>query len=171
MNMMCNEIKKDNVEEFLKIMKNQNIDNGFVLAFYTNEKISIESYEKFENRFDDDKINHLLELRFYNKSKELKIWRNSIIEEFTFRVLDENDERDSFIEKQFLDIDNKKTTKSNDFTKLTSTGGGQYTIDSSVDCNNGVLNIINYIKYTKEGLAKIVDFRILGIEGGGSNVK
>ena len=169
--MMCNEIKKDNVEEFLKIMKNQNIDNGFVLAFYTNEKISIESYEKFENRFDDDKINHLLELRFYNKSKELKIWRNSIIEEFTFRVLDENDERDSFIEKQFLDIDNKKTTKSNDFTKLTSTGGGQYTIDSSVDCNNGVLNIINYIKYTQEGLAKIVDYRILGIEGGGSNVK
>ncbi|HAH18369.1 MAG TPA: hypothetical protein DCL29_05105 [Eubacterium sp.] len=168
---MCNEIKKDNVEEFLKIMKNQNIDNGFVLAFYTNEKISIESYEKFENRFDDDKINHLLELRFYNKSKELKIWRNSIIEEFTFRVLDENDERDSFIEKQFLDIDNKKTTKSNDFTKLTSTGGGQYTIDSSVDCNNGVLNIINYIKYTQEGLAKIVDYRILGIEGGGSNVK
>lgn len=168
---MSNKIKKDNVEEFLKIMENQKIDNGFVLAFYTNEKISIESYEKFENRFDDDKINHLLELRFYNKSKELKIWRNSIIEEFTFRVLDENDERDSFIEKQFLDIDNKKTTKSNDFTKLTSTGGGLYIIDSSVDCHNGVLNIINYIKYTKEGLAKIADFRILGIEGGGRNVK
>lgn len=117
---------------------------------------------------------HLIELRIFMDSYELKISRLDIGSDFSWRCINDDEfkkvlsnEPDAFLslfvnrtfdEEHYLDID---STKSNGFSYST-TGGGKYTLPIEK------IKIRNYLEYDENGIVIISDFRIVGFVQKGS---
>lgn len=131
-----------------------NITNGSMIVMYTH---------KFECCYQQKitDTDHLLELRVFDKDKELKIMRPTIADEFFYRIIDDTKNfDDNYIEEEhYLDIDTKKS-KGMDYV---TTGGGRYTLP--IENAERVL-IRNYISYDEQGIAQITDFRVVKYIGG-----
>ena len=160
-------VAEDRISEII----NENLKQGYIfIAIYTNEV----KCEKYIETISD--IPHLLEIRIFNESTELKAIRTAMGKDFIWRIADDEyfaeqlkNVDDDFenkiknrvlIEKQYLDIDEKKTKELAENTYIT-TGGGEFT----VPLNEAKKVIIkNYINYDEQGILKITDFRIVGFE-------
>lgn len=108
------------------------------------------------------KYDNLLDLRVFNKDKELHIYRGSIGDKLKFRLAcDENLDLEYFFdEHQLLDIDTI-ATKINKNGMLVSTRGGEYRLPLSSAEDDAVV-IRNYLSYDVEtGRAQIIDFRVV----------
>ncbi len=161
--MTIEKYKKDQLVEAIR-----DTNASYIMPFYTDKKLGIWPLDKFD--VDAIDINHLLEVRVFNKESETRIWRNSISEDFKVRTLDESDPRDTIEETQFLDIDTTKTRQDADqygTIEVVSTGGGKYRLPAELYDDDAKLKIKNYIQYTDEGIAKIVDYRVVEIVKGG----
>lgn len=146
------------------------MSGSYIMPFFTDQKLGIWPTDQYD--VEGINMNHLLEIRVFNEKEETRIWRNSITEDFKIRTIDGTDTRDTIYEKQFLDIDSRKTNSNkvdNGMITVVSTGGGTYKLPAELYDDNAMLILKNYIKYTEEGIAKIVDYRVVGIEKGGAN--
>ena len=122
-------------------------------------------------------VTHLIELRIFTDSFELKISRLNIGSDFSWRFLSDDEfkkvlsnEPDAFLgllvnrtfdEEHYLDVD---STKSNG-VNYTTTGGGKYTLPIE---NAEKIRIRNYLEYDENGIVIISDFRIVGFLQKGS---
>ncbi|MGN0575388.1 MAG: CRISPR-associated protein Csx19 [Ruminococcus sp.] len=139
--------------------------NSFIESKIQGGTMIIMTTEKFEcctqKKIEDTE--HLLELRVFTESKELKILRPTIADKFTYRIIEDDckEKYGAIEEEQFLDID---TTKSKGGCEYTATGGGHYSLPIE---NAEKVRIRNYISYDNQGIAQITDFRVVKFLKGG----
>jgi len=155
-----------NEDSIADIIKQHIPENAVIYKMYTDK------YE-CDKSSDISDIEHLLELRAFNKDSELKISRSSMCQQFCWRLIDDLDfkerlkcgEDDPFDncfdmrtldDTQYLDIDTNKNK--DDTFNYTATGGGKYSLPIS---NAEKVKIRNYVDYDEEGIAFICDFRIV----------
>lgn len=152
-------------EDDLILLPVTRIEQGSYVAFYTDRLKSGKWAQEFIPQLDD--LPHLLEIRIFNEKKELKIIRSQIGETFIWRLAQEEHlsehirEEISFVESQFLDIDDQKEKEFDGInTYFYATGGGRYPlpVDSS-DIRK--VKLINYIRYSENGNMQICDFRLV----------
>lgn len=109
-------------------------------------------------------IEHLLEIRVFSDDAELHALRDSMGKPFSWRFIKDdetrNDHEESVLdETQYLDIDATQTSG----TIYKTTTGGTYQLPKE---SLRRIKIRNYIDYDAEGMARIVDFRIVALEEG-----
>ena len=140
------------------------IENACVFAMLTDEII----FDNWPVPVNEDK---LLDIRVFNRNKEVRMFRTSIGKAFSnIRVADDADEKykDHIDEWQILDIDTEASKEAKD--KVISTGGGRYTLPKVENVcamdksNKPAVKIVKYIAYTEFGQAYIYDWRLAGIE-------
>lgn len=107
-------------------------------------------------------IEHLLEIRVFSESAELHALRGSMGKPFSWRFIRDDKTRDDYDdsthdESHYLDIDANQTNG----TPYKTTTGGKYYLPKE---NLRKIRIRNYIDYDDEGMARIVDFRIVALE-------
>lgn len=138
------------------------IKDGYVVAALTDEYI-IDRWPLSNSSFDD-KEDRLLEIRIFNREKELKLIRADILSEFIFRDSSELVGLDYYEESQYLDI-NTKLGKNNQ-GQVTANGGGKYYLP--VDYIDDTCIVIGYYisKYEKSGQARICDWRLVDFSKG-----
>ena len=114
------------------------------------------------------KPENLLELRIFSKEEEF-LWRQSRVGDvFQYRHASEKEiTRDQYmIHYQTLDINRDRTEKEGNLTDsygnriLYTTVGGKYKLP--IEKNADSSKIISYIDYDKNGMAKIMDYRLCG---------
>ena len=111
---------------------------------------------------DFGQIGNLLEVRAYNKDAVAHAVRTVLGVDFAFRLADDRAaglQEDEYLDElQYLDVD---ATRSGGFGYVT-TGGGAYRLPVA-DATK--ILIRNYVRYDeRDGMAHIVDFRIMGLE-------
>lgn len=143
--------------------------------FMTTEECLFDYWEghyDFSSGFSEN----LLEARIFNETCEYKLMRTDIGRTFSVRVITAEDEKegkrygDYYDQKQFLDIDNKNSRESFRQNKCVSTTGGrgQYKLPIDEFDENAQLTVRYYIDhYPETGQARIFDWRIVSIDGGG----
>lgn len=108
--------------------------------------------------FDKDRLDNLLEVRAYHRSAEAHAVRTMLDSDFAYRLAKDDSYDWHFDDAQYLD---KNDQKSCGRTYVT-TGGGEYKLP--VENATKVL-IRNYVCHDEhDGMARIVDFRIVGLE-------
>ena len=145
------------------------IERGFIFAMLTDE-IFWERWplESDERKLFQEKERKILDMRIYNKEREVRIFRSDIGRTFRGRSLNDEkdvpDFQDYFDEDQFLDIDDKRSKEL--FAqqgKVRATGGGEYRLPLS-DFKDAKLRIRNYLGYYEEsGQAYVKDWRLVDL--------
>lgn len=160
---MRKEMTGENFWQEAKKMK-----EGFVLAMFTDE---IWLYEWSDSKIEEAKVrsNFLLEIRVFDKEKELKLFRSNIGEVFKGR--ERNDiEEDYFDERQYLDIDWKRSRKLyKEKHRVRAIGGGVYYLPVELDMKdesdkNVKIKIHNYVDYLENGQAYVCDWRLVELK-------
>lgn len=131
----------------------------FFIAMYTNR---FEAGRLEELKIDCICDNLLLELRAFNKDKELLITRGCIGEEFSWRIAADNElEKEEYYDvEHFIDINTEKSTEYAEDGNLIimSTVGGKYSLP--IKKGTSKVKIRNYIDYDSNGMARAIDSRI-----------
>lgn len=122
------------------------------LAIYTDKADFAESIED---------IHKLLELRIFDETGEIRIYRDVIESNFKLREWTAEKEKNSsfFDRTQYLDID--KTALFEDMTQKKTTGGGIFHLPYDVK-DKEMLIIRYYYQFDKDGTAYKYDWRITG---------
>ena len=110
----------------------------------------------------------LLELRIFSEEQEISFRRSFIGELFQWRIASEKDVPEScyIVQYQTLDINRDRVEKEGNPRDqygnciLYTTGGGKYSLPVETDVNSA--KVIAYIDYDRNGMAKIVDYRLCG---------
>jgi len=174
---------------------NESIQNVILDYLLDDEKRYVAYYtDKFDagyinkDNIEIIRINNLLELRIFSLDSELKIFRLSIGEEFSYRVIDDNylekqckNEKELFLQDakhfyvdhyQLLDI-NEKISKSKENRNyiLWTTVGGRYKLP--INENDKYIKTRCYLIYSDKtsntGMANIIDYRYVSFEQKGEN--
>lgn len=111
------------------------------------------------------KIKHLLELRIFMEEQEICYRRSLIGKEFQWRLASEADIQEQYymIQYQLLDIntDRSKDAENGSGNRtFYTTVGGKYELP--VNKNADSAEIVCYVEYAENGMAKIVDYRLKG---------
>lgn len=114
------------------------------------------------SEFDMSRLGSLLEVRAYNGHAEAHAVRSCLGDKFQYRLVDDDAadlQPDEYLdETQYLDID---STRSSGYDYV-ATGGGSYGLPVSAATK---VRIRNYIRYGEaDGMARVMDFRIVGLE-------
>ena len=105
----------------------------------------------------DERLGRLLELRVFEESRELHAVRGQMGAKFSWRTAGEDDGTAAYIDDiQHLDINGKY--KSSDPYAYRTMSGGVYRLPIT-DAERIVVR--NYIDFDADGLAQIVDFRVV----------
>lgn len=135
--------------------------SGYMTAALTDEYI-VNTFPESINILEgkEDKI---LEVRVFNKNKEIRLFRPDISGEFRMRVIDDSDGKTEFFEEyQYLDID---STVDAGGSARVQTGGGRF--DLPVRSKEPKILIRYYLgKYEKTGHARITDWRLVDLVEG-----
>ncbi len=113
---------------------------------------------------DGLKLEDLLEARIFNDEMELWITRNSIGEDFSWRIASEKDCRADagayYEQYQLIDMDTKLSGKPLDdgCIEIISTVGGKYALP--IAAGQKRIKIITYVDYDENGMAYAADNRI-----------
>lgn len=111
-----------------------------------------------------EKEGKILEIRAFDRNRELKLFRSGIGKEFVFReVCDADyDEDHRFTEVQVLDIDEKAGHNRDGFVR--ATGGGRYHLPLE-NTKDACIEVCYYLDKNSVH-ARVVDWRIVGfVEG------
>lgn len=145
------------------VEKASEIKNGYVVAALTDEYI-VDTWP-MENSSFQGKEARILEVRVFNKDKEVKLLRPDISTDFYFRDSDSLRGKDTFTETQYLDIDTVLSEKLPGKTVVT-TGGGKYFLPIE-SISNAKIDIEYYVDCDeKSGQARVCDWRLVGFEEG-----
>jgi len=159
--------KKLSVSDFMQEAKS-NIENGWFVAALTDELI-IDDFSKIDSWEIIEKEKKVLEIRCFNKDKELKLFRSDIGKDFRHRIKDDKDLNEktlnekTFDEIQLIDIDLKKTEQLNKKGYVVSTGGGVYPLPIPIEKQAGASVRVRYYLDDKAG---VNDWRIVELKGG-----
>ena len=142
------------------------IERGFVFAMLTDE-ILWERWplESDRRKLFQEKEEKLLDIRVYNREREVRVSRSDIGRKFLGRNLNDGKEssewQDYFDEEQFLDIDDERSKELFAVEgKVQATGGGRYPLPLP-DFRNAKVLIRNYVGYYEEsGQAYVKDWRL-----------
>lgn len=111
------------------------------------------------------RLGRLLEMRAYDAESEFHAQRDALGKHFMWRYIRDADfaKDEKLDDVQYLDIDAKKSRG----TSYVATGGGAYKLPVA-DATK--VRLRNYLEYGSDGMATVVDFRIVGLEcRGGQN--
>ncbi len=104
-----------------------------------------------------------LELRFFNRTEEIKLFRTSIDQDFFLRhITEENEIEDHMDEIQYLDIDTKKGIDT--LGTVRTTGGGAYYLPEGLRANINDLAVwmrSYFGAYPESGHARVTDWRLV----------
>ena len=130
-------------------------ENGWMIAMLTDDYL-VERWPG-SSRPDPEK---LLELRIFDANMECRLFRGDIGQEFHYRKLSDQDDRDTFDEVQYLDIDSRASEKEPG-EYVISTGGGRYhlPLENTKDVRIKVRYYLD--QYEQTGQARISDWRIV----------
>lgn len=127
-----------------------------------NAYSNVQYIAMFTDRFEADNgipnvDDTLLELRLFNDTFELHVFRSDIGSDFFYRVSDDTglDDMDFIVNYQKLDINSKQEKDHN----LMTTVGGKYTLPIN---DENYAKVIDYIEYDNDGMAMVADYRIAG---------
>ena len=140
---------------------------GYVAAALTDEFI-VDTWP-MTNSTLEGKEQKILEVRVFNDTRDVKLFRTDIGKDFKpIRVADDDDDeyKDvySFTEEQILDIDTKKSEEGPGYVK--TIGGGRYYLPVRGGKVPKVV-IKYYVSDDHEtGMAKITDWRVAGFREG-----
>ncbi|HJD36862.1 MAG TPA: hypothetical protein IAA00_08040 [Candidatus Blautia ornithocaccae] len=135
------------------------------LAYGTNYFQAGHANEKELGMLNQEK---LLELRIFSQNQEIYFSRSCIGEEFQWRIASEQDVSQEYymVQYQTLDINRDKIKKAGNpkdpygNSVLYTTVGGTYALPAEVNADSS--EIICYLIYDKNGMAKIADYRLKG---------
>ena len=147
-------------EECLK--KAKEITGGYLVAAFVDAYwVDIWSEDVMEKL--SLKLEQLLELRIFNKEREIKLIRSDISKEFLMRDSSGYENKYDYIdEKQFLDMDT--TYGKNRKKEVYTTGGGKF-IFPKEKIEDAYLIVRHYVsKYEESGQARIYDWRLVDIQ-------
>lgn len=125
----------------------------YKLAIYTDRADFVDTVTDFDK---------LLELRVFGNHGEFRAYRDVINIPFKTRLIEDDNLYDGcYDEVQYLDIDTAASDKNSRIKK--TTGGGKFTLPvDAVD--KELLRIRYYYQYDADGIARKVDWRIVGFE-------
>ena len=156
---MCKYIKEDGTvdEHGVNALISRTMNCGSMILMYTNG-FRCAPLGEIED------CAHLLEVRVFHETAELKIMRPTIGDMFHYRLIDDTSLTvEQYIdEDHYLDIDEKRSVDNS----YTATGGGTYTLPVA---NAKKIRIRNYLIYDEQGIAQITDFRAVKYLGGESD--
>ncbi len=146
------------------------VDEGYAVIMTTDSFIvdyyplSAENEAYLEKELGDK----LLDMRVFNKNAEYRLFRGDISEELRSRTLNDVDNTmDTYMDEQFLDIDDKRSVKCfKESGMVRATGGGYYKLPLE-SFNDIKLVIKNYVLYDANGQAYIKDWRMCDFVNGG----
>lgn len=128
-----------------------------------NAYSNVQYIAMFTDRFEADNgipnvDDTLLELRLFNETFELHVFRSDIGSDFFYRVSDDTglDDIDFIVNYQKLDI-NDDIRKNNNI--LMTTVGGKYNLPVN---DEKYVKVIDYIEFDSDGMAMVTDYRIAG---------
>ncbi len=129
------------------------VSYGNMILMYTDRFLCC-GYQKA------DDIDHLLEVRVFNRDSEIKIMRPTIDDEFYYRFIDDTQlESSAYIEElHYLDIDTEATKSYGSVNDYVTTGGGRYSLPVE---NAEKVRVRNYISFDEQNIAQITDFRVV----------
>lgn len=134
-----------------------------VLVIFTDEVRWFGSSEFMDYLRKDDRLASLLELRAHNATSEFHALRSNVSEPFVARLrIDDGNDSGGFCEDevQYLDVDTTAPGTSPSLRHYQSIAGGAYTLPVA---NATKVTVRNYYEYDDQsGLARLVDFRIVG---------
>ncbi len=152
----------------------ERMEQGFVFAMFTDgivferwpfweegKSTAREALERFRTKEEK-----LLDIRLFNREKELRMFRGNIGGTFLGRVLEDEpglfDEAVYFDEEQYLDIDTKRSeTLFAGEGKVRATGGGIYRLPLK-RFENAKVKVRNYLGYYENtGQAYVKDWRLV----------
>lgn len=126
-----------------------------------NAYSNVQYIAMFTDRFEADNgipnvDDTLLELRLFNETFELHVFRSNIDSDFFYRVSDDTglDDMDFIVNYQKLDVNRKEKKGHN----LMTTVGGRYTLPIN---NESYAKVIDYIEYDEDGMVMVTDYRIV----------
>lgn len=141
---------------------------GFVLAELTDRYI-VDNWPLVHTpEILDLQKNKILEIRVFNKEREVKLFRGDIGRDFRMRILDESDKSvEYYDEEQFLDIDTKRSEKIfKDTNEVYATGGGRYYLPLKSMDDAKIVIRYHFGKYEDSGQARIKDWRAVELKEG-----
>ncbi len=98
------------------------VKDGWIIAAYTDKYIVDKWPMKNESQKNDviSSESKALEIRIFDKDRELKLWRSEIGKDFYYRERTDKETDDYYDEVQFLDIDTKEKSEGEDAKNCTS---------------------------------------------------
>lgn len=126
-------------------------------------------YEYTPEIFDKKDLHKVLQVRVFNRDKEIRAIRPYISsEEIYVRVMDDTDGtvRDSFDQMLYLDMDNGSINEGNKRGKAIN--GGFYSLPFNAKAGLQLM-VRNYLDYDDCGQARISDWRLCGFGMGGKS--
>ena len=141
---------------------------GYVLAELTDRYIVDKWPLEKTPKLLENHRSKVLEIRVFNKEREVKLFRGDIGREFRMRTLDEKGENvEYYDEEQFLDIDTKRSAKLfNDTYEVYATGGGRYHLPLTSMKDAKIVVRYHFGKYEDSGQARIEDWRAVELKEG-----
>lgn len=149
--------------------------NGYLAGALTDEYVFTAVTDSIPKHYSPDTMeNKVLELRFFNKDMEIKLFRTSIANDlFYLRIRedkkDENKSGKFMDEIQFLDIDTKKSVDEQGM--VYAIGGGRYFMPEEFRSRiDGLaVQVRSYFgRYEDSGQVRIIDWRLVDIVDGES---
>ena len=129
------------------------------LAIFTDAVRLTTTGQLLDEISDDERLSRVLEVRAFGEDAELHAVRSAMGSAFSGRYIEDGDidDENHFDERQILDI------ARNDCGHCTTIGGGEFDLPEGYETATKIC-IRNYLDYDADGLAQVVDFRILGLE-------
>ena len=182
---------KMGIDQYFKECQKR-VKDGYIIAALTdeyfvgrwsdkdkNEKHKYDNADKDKNeKHIRDNADKVLEIRVFNKDRELKLMRSDISKDFLCRCIDDaqppaaGDDlcyEDSYDEWQILDIDETKGTDAKG--RVTATGGGKYYLPLE-ETENAQILIRYYLgRYKETGQARVEDWRAVMFGNGSKNTR
>ena len=153
------------------------VEDGYIIAALTDEYFVGYWPDKGDNeKHNYDNADKVLEIRVFNRDRELKLTRGDISEEFLCRCIDDANPsaagydlryEDSYDEWQILDIDETKGKDAKG--RVTATGGGKYYLPLGKTENAQILIRYYLGRYKETGQARAEDWRVVTFENGSKN--
>lgn len=151
--------------ELFRELRDKIAEDSLFLACGTN---FFKAGHAIEEELREINTGKLLELRVFSNNQEIYYSRSSIGEDFQWRVASEKGvPKNHYIAQyQTIDINRRRTEAAGNPTDgygnriLFTTVGGKYVLPISADSDTS--EIICYLIYDKNGIAKIVDYRMKG---------
>ena len=151
--------------ELLRELRDKIAEDSLYLACGTN---FFKAGHATEEELSDINTGKLLELRIFSDDREIYYSRSCIGENFQWRIASEKDvpKNQYIVQYQTIDINRSRTEAAGNPTDrygnrvLFTTVGGKYVLPISADADTS--EVICYLIYDKNGIAKIVDYRMKG---------